>query len=346
MFSKLEKLLGDRTLARARNVSWLGHERGELTVSRGEICVSGKRKSFQFWKRPHVLLRIPTVLIVSVEVATGSQLLIHYMNEEDMPLDEAVIFRRKDEPKHIAGTIRYLLEELGDESKQTKLDRASKERKEREERERQSEFQAVENERVIIWRTAGQVWQIVSELGWLIEALRSENWEVIEKSWQKAMGIEGKSILNLTDNLDSFLPAVESRAADQVYLNTLGFFNLLRSSLDELQISHAEQEELAVRHGVLPQWHHLPYFLYFALLYAETLLCHRAGDIHTIKDNISTLQQLAVIIHEEFGLNLDDHVVLFNAALSTGDSKQVSQTGRDMESYIAEIVERETVAAL
>jgi hypothetical protein len=264
------------------------------------------------------------------------------MDEEDTPFEDEVTFRRRDEPKQMADLIDHLLDEMGGESRQAKFESAERDRKEREDRERQAEFRAVESEKELVWKTAGQIRQIISELSRLIMALRSEDWEVIDKSWRKARALEEKSILNLSNNLDSFLPAIESRAADQVYMNTLGFFELLRSFLDEAQISRAEQEALAIRHESLPRWYHLPYFLSFILLYAETMLCHKAGDAGTVSDNISRLQQFSVILKAVFGLNLADHITLFEAALSTGDSDQVSRTGQDMESYIEEIIERET----
>ncbi len=336
-------LFGSRILATVKDVNWHEREWGEMTVSRGEVCIQEKRKTFLFGEQKEVGLRIPMVLIASNEIESDQRVIINWIDQDDNPFEEIITFKKQGDAGVISAALGQALKELGEESKRAQIEREERLRKQREEREKQEESRRVQAERELVWKTTGQIWSIVIELNHINLALPGEDWKSIETSWKKIQSVGDKTVLDLSIGIDSFMPALESRSADEMYQDILSFTKLLGDSIKAMQIARVEEEELAQRYESFPQWRHIPYFLLFALTYTETVLCYKANDSETVKANISRLKQLAPILQEEFGMSLEESINLFAAGLETGDPSQVRATGQVMEDYMSEVVEEKAV---
>ncbi|MFO8101176.1 MAG: hypothetical protein R6U37_03270 [Dehalococcoidia bacterium] len=332
-------LFGPRILASVRDVEWHGRVWGEMTVSRGEVCIFEKRTVFLFREDTEMGLQIPMVLIASDEIDAEKRMIINWIDKDDNPFEEVINFKNQGDAGVIAAAIGKALKELGEESKRAQLERAERMQRQKEERERQKESQRVQEERELVWKTVGHIWGAVLELNRLMLALPGEDWKTIESSWKKMQNIADKTVLDLSLGINSFMPALESRSADEMYKDTLSFIELLGDSIKAIQIARVEEEDLARKYESFPQWRHVPYFLIFALVYAETILSYKASDNDTVVGNIALLRRLAPVMQEEFGMKLEESINLFAAGLETGDSSQVKATGEVLENYITEAVE-------
>ena len=333
-------LLGGHILGRVKDVNWNDREWGEMVVSRGEVCIQERRKTFQFGGQPSSGLRIPTVLIASSEIDSEHRMTINWIDQDDTSFEEIITFKKQGDAGVIAAALGRALKELGEESKLAQLERAERVRRQKEEQAQKEEFLTVQNERKLVWKTAGQLWEIVRELHLITLSLPGEDWKTIETSWRKIKSINDRIVLNLSIGVDSFMPALESRSADEGFKDTLNFIKLLGDSIKAIRIDRVEEEELAQRYESFPRWSHLPYFLLFVLTYTETMLCYKAGDNDTAMGNISRLGRLAIVLQEEFGMNLEESINLFAAGLETGDSGQVRATGQALEDYLVGAVEK------
>ncbi len=335
-FSIMGILLGSRILARVKDVQWQEHTWGEMIISRGEVCLQEKRKSFQFRKQNDAGLRIPMVLIASNDIDNNQRLMIHWIDQDDNSFEDVFIFKKQGDAGAIAAALGRALKELGEESKQAQLERAEMLRRQKEERERQEEFQRVKDERELVWKTVRQIWEIVLQLNEITLALPGEDWQSIEAAWRKMRSISEKTVLDLSIGANSFMPALESRSADEMHKDALSFTKLLGDSIKAMQIARVEEEGLARQYESFPQWNHVPYFLLFALIYTETILCHKSGDNDTVKNNLAKLGKLAIVLQDEFGLNLEESINLFAAGFETGDPGQVRATGQALEDCLSE----------
>ncbi len=335
-------LFGSRILANVKDVNWHEREWGEMTVSRGEVCIKEKPKAFQFWQNTSSGLRIPMVLITSNEINADQRIVINWIDQNDNPFEETITFKKQGDVGVIAAALGQAIKELGEESKLAQIERAERLQKQKEEREKQEESRRVQDERELVWKTAGQIWGMVLELNHIALALPGEDWKSIETCWRKLRSFGEKTVLDLSIGIHSFMPALESRSADEMYKDILSFTGLLGDSIKAMQIAKVEEEELAQRYESFPQWQHVPYFLLFALTYTETVLSYKANDNETVKGNISRLKRLAPIMQEEFGMSLEESINLFAAGLETGDSSQVKATGQALEDYMTEALEEKT----
>ncbi len=341
MFGSVKKLFSkDREIARVNSVSWQDKERGNFVLLHGEFRIYEKPQFLELGTGPKMVLRVPLFLISSFGLDTENQLVIERVDREDRPFVDVVTFINGDEAAYIDSALQNVMQGLGIESRKTQKEKAEKEAKEREENERQGEYEVVEEELQLIWKTVGQTWEIVSALGQIIVALPGEDWETVEASWRKATTVEGKSILNLSVNLHSFLPIMESRSADEMYKSVLTLFEAFDNSIKSIISSRQGEEKLMLRYEVHPLWVHLPYYLLFTLTYHETVLCHMAGDSQTALDNLERLRETSKVLKETFRLDLEGNISVFGAALETNDSSQVKRTGQDLETYILETVQK------
>ncbi|MFO8010159.1 MAG: hypothetical protein R6U89_05025 [Dehalococcoidia bacterium] len=337
--------LRGHTLARARNISWGDIQAGEITVSMREVCVYQKGKPYQLWKKPAVITRVPTVLINSIEVRDENTLLIHRVDQNDVPVDDVIVFEKRGEAQNIAACLEFVLDEMGGEDRQARVERAERERRESEERARREELEALWNEKKLVWTTAANVWRIVMELGQVMKSLRNEDWDLIDSSWHRIRVLEEGSVLGISEYIESVSQVIHSKAADQLYVKILELIQLLPGSLEAIRDSRFEQEGTLKQYEIAPRWGHLPYFLLFAAIYTESIICYKAGDDQGARDDVEWMQRLAMILRNEFGLELEDHIALFEAALSTRDYDQVLGMGEDMENYVIEIIDRKMEAS-
>jgi len=332
--SFLDNLFGERILGSVAGVEWHNREWGEMTISRGEVCIQNRKTSFFFGTKKDVGLRIPMVLIASTEIDTEQRMVIHWFDQDDNSIEEIIVFKKQGDLGVIAAALGRALKELGEESRQAQMERAERLQRQKEERSRQEESLRVEQERELVWKTVGEIWAIVRELTEIIVSLPGEDWRTIDASWRMIRNIGGKTVLDLSLAIDSFMPALESRSADEMYKDTLTFIRLLSDSVKGMVVSRMEEEYLAIQYESFPQWRHVPYFLMFALTYSEIVLCHRAGDVETIGKDMVQLRSMARVLQEEFSMSLEEPISLFAAGLETGDSNQVRATGRALEEYI------------
>ena len=339
VLSFLETLLGSRTLANVKGVKWQDREWGEMMVSRAEVCIQQKHSTFGFGTRTNVGLRIPIVLVASHEINSDHQIIIHWIDPDDNPLEEVITFKKQGDAGVITAALGRALKELGEESKRAQLERIERIQRQKEERQRQEESRRVQEERVVVWKTTGQVWEMVLELNRITLALPGEDWNTIDTSWRKMNAIAQKCVLDLSLGIDSFMPSLESKSADEMYKDVLNFIKLLGDAIKAVQITRMEEEELARRYESFPQWCHIPYFLLFALTYTDTMLANKAGDTDTTTENLSRLTRVSPVLLDEFGMNLEQSIYLFSAGLETGDPDQVKATGKALEDHISEVFE-------
>ncbi|MCP4647911.1 MAG: hypothetical protein GY852_09310, partial [bacterium] len=248
-------------------------------------------------------------------------------------------FRKQGEAGIITAALGKALKELGEESKRSQLERSERIQRHKEERERQEESRRVQEERTIVWKTTEQIWEIVLEMNRIILALPGEDWNTIDASWRKMNSLVSKCVLDLSLGINSFMPALESRSADEMYKDVLTFIKLLGDAIKAMQISRVEEEELAQRYESFPQWRHVPYFLMYALTFTDTIVTHKAGDHDTATENIARLGRIAPVLQDEFGINTEQSIYLFSAGLETGDPSQVKATGKALEDHISEAFE-------
>ncbi|MDY6911657.1 MAG: hypothetical protein SVM79_04790 [Chloroflexota bacterium] len=326
-------------------VSWQGLNRWELALTREEVCLYKRRSILQFWKSPELALSMPTDTISSAELDAQNRLTIHKVNQENAEPFDVLSFEFPEEAESFTQALQNILEELRIEREKAEKEAAEREQKERERRAKEAEVQKVRNDEHLIWHTAEQIWEITSELRQIMLALRnSEDWTIIRTSWQRIENTLKRSNLNLSGSLSPFLPAINNRLAGEVYRNTLTFLGLLGSSLESAETSRDELEVLAEKYNLLPRWSHLSYLLLFAMIYTETIMCSNIGDKRTVSENIYRLHELAIVLKEEFEMNLDNYIGVFDAALERGDPDLVRQTSRDLETYILEVIQSNTGA--
>jgi len=339
MLSFLENLFGNRILASVKGVKWQDREWGEMIVSRAEVCIQQKTRNFGFGSKTNTALRIPIVLIASHEINSDHQIMIYWIDPDDNPCEEVITFKKQGDAGVIAAALGKALKELGEESKRSQLERAERIQRQKEERERQEESRRVQEERTIVWKTTEQIWEFILELHRITLALPGEDWKTIDTAWRKMNGIAGNCVLDISLGINSFMPALESRSADEMYKDTLSFMKLLGDSVKAMQISRMEEEELAKRYESFPQWCHMPYFLLFALTYTNVVLAYKAGDIEVSNENLARLGRIAPILLDEFGINTEQPIYLFSAGLETGDPSQIKATGKALEDHISQAFE-------
>ncbi len=90
VLSFLETFVGTRILASVKGVKWQDREWGELVISRAEVCIQQKQKTFGFGGKTDTALRIPIVLIASHEINSDHQIMIYWIDPDDNPFEEVI----------------------------------------------------------------------------------------------------------------------------------------------------------------------------------------------------------------------------------------------------------------
>ena len=316
---------------KVKNVQWQEIDKGQLVLTREEICIYRRRRFFEFWRSPALALRIDTSLVTSVELNHDSRLLIQGVDQNEKSFSDVIAFRHREEASEILSTLQSLLGTTPPHKEQAQREVIEREQREREERE---ERHLIQQYRRFVWGMTDNIWEIISELRRMIMALAIKDWDTVKVSWQKVEALQEEDGLNLEKNGEASRTAIERQSADEVYKHILALLDSLSTAVESLQHSRADQENLSIKHAVSPRWSQLPYFLLFSLVYTEAMLSYKIEDNRMVSEDVSRLYQLAMILEKEFDLNVGNHIGAFAVALLSQESEQVNRACQGLESYV------------
>lgn len=199
--------------------------------------------------------------------------------------------------------------------------------------------------RSLVWNTLGQVWSITGLLYRVVSALKEGRWQDVDICLQAMMdeadNLRKTCHIDVVTEVEAVAEQAAQREMEQVVNRCVAALEALGEALD----SPGPPAELVKEPQDLtapPVWTDVPFLFLFGASFWEVLLSRDFGEFGQAEEYVSKLLNLAPVLKERFGLDLEELLWEMVMALKANDRSMVSKRGDDLTKLITRAIEHNT----
>ncbi len=199
--------------------------------------------------------------------------------------------------------------------------------------------------RSLVWNTMGQVWNITGYVYRVVSALKEGRWQDVDICIQalldEADNLRKTCHIDIVTEVEAVAEQAAQREMEQVVNRCVAAVEALGEALD---VPGPPPELVKEPQGLIapPVWTDVPFLFLFGASFWEVLLSRDFGEFGLAEEYVSKLLNLAPVLKERFGLDLEELLWEMVMALKANDRSMVSKKGDDMTKLITRAIKHNT----